>query len=139
MTWYLVQIYCWNKPYWVRKLNDNYWENRCGSHVPRQSSDILLAAVEEKNYEDLDHTKTGLVVERSNAGWLSRTGRWYPCEVYAHQTYAELIIKTNYYDLMNRGWVRVHSKKEWFCKELLSSEQHVWLLQHKYKVEECDI
>jgi hypothetical protein len=135
--WYLVKIPCWNAPYWV-KSSKTYWLNVNEGRTPKSEKDVIFETA-EGDYSDLDHTKTGLVVKHSDAGWLSPDGRWFPCRFHEHRLYATLILKMEYTDLKDRGWVSVEGKRlGWFCEKLLMEAQRAWLIKKGYEVHEWE-
>jgi hypothetical protein len=138
MKWYLVQVLRWDKPYWLSDYNEHYWSNISGGKIPKSEGDkIFETAVAE--YEDLDHTKTGLVKKESNVGWLSRSGVWHPCDSLEHDIYAYYILKKTISELEETGWVRV-GYIGWSMnhKRRLSAEQRNWLCYHGHIVGDYD-
>ncbi len=135
--WYLIKTRHWRAPYWLKSLNDQYWGNINGGRTPKCEDDIIYETAKGK-YVDLDHTKTGLYVKRSEAGLLSPQGRWFPCPFHKHTDYANLILRMSREDLRSRGWVHVSTKQDWFCSQLLTEVQREWLVNHDHKVDEWD-
>jgi hypothetical protein len=135
-TWHLVQIDCWDAPYWVNDGGD-FWLNINGGRTPKSKDDkVFETACGE--YEDLDHTKTGLKVKESKSGWLDREGRYYPCRYYEHDIYARLILRKTVKELERLGWVRINGKNDWRCEKRLNQTQLNWLYEHGYKVDDYD-
>ncbi len=136
-TWFLVQIRGWSAPYWMEEWDEEYWRNINGGRTPRSPEDKVFENM-DADYEDLDHTKTGLFLETSDAGWLDRRGVWHPCGSTHHDNYAELVLRSTTKLLNATGWVRVYGVKDWHCDRRLSADQRNWLLHHSYKVEDYD-
>jgi len=125
VKWHLVQIRCWDAPYWLKSEGD-YWHNTCGGRTPKSADDQVFETV-DGDYEDLDHLKTGLMVKKSTSGWLDREARFHPCRFYEHDLYVRLILKREVAELERAGWVRVHGKGAWGCLKQPSTEQLNWL------------
>lgn len=132
-TWKLVKIPRWTAPYWVNDLG-KYWLNG-GARVPKSDGDVV-SGIGFGQYKDLDHMKTGLAAVSSDAGWLSRGGRFYPCRNVDHENYASLIFHTSGRSLETKGWVRIYSKREWITTKRLSPDQFNWLHDRGYDTED---
>lgn len=138
VKWYLVQIPQWNKPWWLYSYNEDFWGNITGGRTPKSVKDKIFDAIVAE-YEDLDHTKTGLVKKESKAGWLSRFGVWHPCDSMDHDNYAYYILKKTVGLLEKTGWVRVwYTNWTTGCRWHLSAEQRNWLLYNGHTVEDYD-
>lgn len=133
-AWKLVKIPCWGAPYWMNDIGD-YWLNRNGGRTPKSEGDVV-SDTGFGQYRDLDHTKTGLAMVQSDAGWLSRAGRFYPCRSVEHENYADLIFHSSGRSMEKKGWVRVYSKREWIAAKRLSPDQFQWLHDRGYDTED---
>lgn len=166
-TWCLIQ--CWadrpnapkgakfDNPYWAEDSpedddGDAFWINVMGGRRPKQKKDKVLERVTGVDYCDLDHTKTYLAMphDKKDAGWLSRSGKWYPCDSREHDTYASLIFKKDGQELMDEGWVKVWRKARVpshpydldFCylgDMTMTVEQVNWLRMQGHNLEEYDL
>lgn len=123
-TWHLVQIDCWDAPYWVNDGGD-FWLNINGGRTPKSKSDKVFE-VAYGEYADLDHEKTGLKIEQSPHGWLSPAAKFYPCRYYEHDLYARYILRKELETLERCGWVRV-SGEDWQSRKRLNPRQLAWL------------
>lgn len=132
-TWKLVKIPRWTTPYWVNDLGD-YWLNG-GARLPKSEGDVV-SDIGFGQFRDLDHRKTGLAMVKSDAGWLSRAGRFYPCRNVDHENYASLIFHSSGRSMEKKGWVRIYSKREWIATKRLSSDQFDWLHDRGYDTED---
>jgi hypothetical protein len=129
-VWKLVKIPCWNAPYWMNDGGE-YWLNIAGGRTPKSEGD-KVSKTAYGEYMDLDHKLTGLAVKESAAGWLSRTGRFFPCRSMEHEEYASLILHSDGMKLEERGWVRIYHRKDWHCAKDLSEEQEHWMSEHSF-------
>jgi len=136
LVWYLVQISCWDDPYWVND-GGGWWINSAGGRIPKGKDDKIFE-IAYGEYEDLDHTKTGLKVKESKSGWLDREGQYYPCRYYEHDIYACLILRKTVRELERLGWVRINGKNNWHSEKRLNQTQLNWLYEHGYKVNNYD-
>jgi len=119
----------------MEDYNEEYWLNCNGGRTPKEPEDKVFEQV-EADYDDLDHKKTGLFLEKSEAGWLSRSAIWYPCDYTCHDNYAERILKDTTKRLEAAGWARVRGLSDWHCERRLSADQRNWLLNQGHKVED---
>ncbi len=133
-AWKLVKIPCWGAPYWMNDIGD-YWLNQNGGRTPKSEGDVV-SGVGFGQFSDLDHKKTGLALIKSDAGWLSRCGRFYPCRNVEHENYADLIFHSSGRSMEKKGWVRIYSKREWIATKRLSPDQFRWLHEGGYDTED---
>lgn len=131
-TWHLVQIKCWDAPYWMNDGGD-YWLNINGGRTPKSESDKVFETAYGE-YASLAHEKTGLNVKESDHGWLSPDAKFYPCNYYEHDLYALYILKEDVSDLELGGWVRL-AGKDWNSRKRLNPRQLSWLSSHGYDVD----
>lgn len=117
---------------WWRLKRNGKLENPSGSgFIPRTPPDII-ESVEVDEWEDLDWTKT-LIDKESRLGWLSPSGRWYPCQVWHHEQVAYWILKKEESEL--KAWVKIFrdfDNKEFVYGRLLTAEQKNWLGRNGY-------
>lgn len=111
--WFLLQRAPSKKAYWVTEgrepFDNNFWEDAGGITFPKRDDDIVHGECEVEDYEDLDHSKTGLLQDASEAsgGWVDRDGKFYGCEYMAHDDLARLVIRKEVKELEQLGWIRV--------------------------------
>ena len=132
-VWKLVKLQSQIAPYWFNDLG-KYWLNTAGGRILKSEGDAV-SGVGFGQYKELDHTKTGLVVGKSDAGWLSRAGRFYPCRNVDHENYASLILHSSGRSMETGGWIRIYSKREWIATKRLSTDQLTWLQKRGYDTE----
>lgn len=108
--WCLVITRPQTRPYWMVDLGED-WENSSGGYRPKREDDQILEKAWIEHYDDLDHTKTGLMRDESEAsgGWVDRDGKFYGCCYLEHDTLARLAIKKSVAELESQGWIRVWS------------------------------
>ena len=136
---------------WWELVGDKLTSDGRNGYTPDWSDgshEILDTVWGDKNiYERLDWTRTSLCLTEGDAGWLDRSGRWYPCYYGTHDRYARLVLEREVSDLENCGWVRVLEKasfqpRGWMMGARaglrLSPEQRNWLLGRGYLVHEED-
>jgi hypothetical protein len=133
-VWKLVKIPRWTAPYWVNDLG-NYWLVEGCGRISKSDGDVVTD-VSFGRFKDLDHEKTGLFIVQSDAGWLSRGGRFYPCKNVCHENYANLIFHSSGRSMEKKGWVRIYSKREWISTKRLSPYQFNWLHDRGYDTED---
>jgi len=146
MRWVLLKHWVGDKkngflfgPYWFWDSGDTIWYQDKNSPVhfvkDEETDKILCEDSPDKEYEDLDHTKTALLKLDSEAGWLDRSGRFYGCSSYEHDTVAWLILHESVAVLEEAGWVRIYGIDEHYCSKRLSPEQRNWLSKHGHAIE----
>ena len=73
--------------------------------------------VEAESFDNLDYSY--LIKPDSPYGWISPEGRYYGCEYRDHGIVARRILKSNEYDLEQKGWVKVFrdytQDRGWYC------------------------
>ena len=112
-TWILIKHSKHDDEAWWWQDNgpkDNQIYNGSGGRNFKTNKMVILDRVPGNiAYEDLDHTKTGLVpkFEHTNSGWMDLEGKLHPCLYYHHDRYAELILKKTVSELEDAGWVRL--------------------------------
>lgn len=96
--------------WWMEDGGDR-WINCVGGWRPKGKKKEALEECWAENYEDLDHTKTDLLVpeDKADAGWIDRDGKFYGCDSQHHDSVIRLIIKKEVGEVEELGWVRVHS------------------------------
>ena len=114
---------------------DRVYENRHGGKMP-SLLDPPISIVGAKNFMGLDWSVTYLSKSGEGAGWLDRAGRFFGCPREEHDAHAELILKSDVYELERRGWVRVNNKTKYQNPKPLSTEQRMWLDRKGYEVED---
>lgn len=98
---------CDNFHVYGKKRRQEYWDNY------HSTKEILLKPVEKEKPKkikmDTDFTM------KSEYGWLSRDGTYFPCNYALHDKYAKQICINQDWDLTNptqtledKGWVRIH-------------------------------
>jgi hypothetical protein len=125
---------------------DMAYLNQQGSGWQLTGEEVVVRKAHAEDWRDLDWSETSLVDPKSAAGWLDRAGRFHGCPHEAHDTYADLVLKTSAFDLENAGWVRVygegHLPLEWVIGYRsglrLSDEQRMWLDRKGMTVHEWD-
>lgn len=158
-TFVLGRLKFWDHPSWLKVRGDGYLENIGGGRMPNDSSVIVLETVRAVDFWDraLDWKKTGLGQQQgTDAGWLSRSGEWFPCRREDHDLFARMILRKKTPDMEREGWVRVYgapgtvrifgevSGLSWsrlsgndegsFVRDRLSPEQVAWLRDHGHDV-----
>lgn len=136
-------------PHWRRKVNDKIF-NSAGGYCLLSDATTVLDEVEAEDWEDLDYSRTDLVVNTpadSMEGWLSPDGRFHPVQYGQHDVYAYYVLKQEVYTLEQTGWVRCHAgtasdpvSGPWFVKRRgrLTAEQRNTLVRRGYRVEDSD-
>jgi hypothetical protein len=88
-----------------------------------------------RDYEELDHSKTGLLKPDSVDGWLSPEGRFFGCDYYRHDAVAQLILKQTVTDLERQGWLRVTGY--WIVSgRCATAPQRNWASRFGYEIDE---
>jgi len=91
---------------WYLDCGDR-WMTASGYYRQKSSDNQIIETAEAGRYEDLDHTKTDLLVPDSKWGWLSPSGQWYGCNFESHDVVAALILRKPQDQLDREGWIRV--------------------------------
>jgi len=139
-TYCLVKIRIANKlygTYWYQDGGDR-WLNFAGGFCPKDDTDKIIETAEAEDVSDLDWLKTDMVDERNDAGWLSRSGRFYGCNSTMHDTVADLVFNKTVKEMEDTGWVRIYNKTEWVCLRRLSPEQRNVLSEKGFVVRDDD-
>lgn len=133
LTFCLVKTPYWEFPNWVEDRNDNYWHNYVGGRSPKSPKDeILETKTGTIDFEDLDWSSCGVLEDTKKCGWLSPNGDFYGCSYCGHDRVAHLILKQKTDTLMDFGWVRVHSPKDWCCYKELTAQQQFFMTNNNY-------
>lgn len=132
----LVQIPCWDGPWWVEDKGGNYWHNYAGGMTPKSPKDKVFERVSTSgDFEALDWTKTNMIDNSKDSGWLSPAADFYGCDYMEHDRVATLYIKQKVETLMKLGWMRIASKNNWFCERPLTEYQRSWLENKGYELD----
>lgn len=111
-TFVLLKISSWNHPHWMED-DGSWYRNEMGGGFPKDKSGAkVFETVTDREYENLDHKKTGLflgVKPDTMDGWCAPDGTFHGCGYWAHDAYADLILKHTTKDLESTGWARCHS------------------------------
>jgi hypothetical protein len=141
--------HCVQGPAWMR-LIDNKWTGQSGGGFYKgdgKEPEVIIETVEAESWEDLDYTKTSLVVghEKRTSGWLDPKGKFYPCRTRDHDEYCYMIFKREIQELEDEGWARLGGIREhmndysdYRCLKQLTPEQRNKLSRIGYIVEETD-
>lgn len=123
-----------------------YWWEDCGHRFENENGGgfpklpmcyEIIETAEAECYEDLDHTKTGLLQPDSKAGWLSPDGEFYGCFYASHDALAELVLKTAVCELEKTGWIRVAGARAVLsCDRFPTDAQRDWARDHEHKIRE---
>jgi hypothetical protein len=117
--------------------NDN------GTYCFLSRSDIIEETAEAEYIEDLDWTKSSILVPDSKSGWLGRDGQFFGCLSQDHDLIARLVLKQEVRTLEETGWVRLYEPpKDWRLGGRpglrLSMEQRRWMSEYGYSLTEED-
>lgn len=124
---------------WWKREGDRYIYRK-GGYLYSKSDNEILETVEADSWDQLDWTKSSLVVseEEAKAGWLERSGKFHGCVPKGHDRYAELILGRKVADLEKEGWCRIYGPPyqydSFVCLHRLglSAEQRNWLSRRGY-------
>lgn len=130
----LVKIPCWDGPWWVEDKGDNYWYNYAGGRTPKGTKDIIYERVTTTgDFESLDWSKTNMIDNSKESGWLSPKGDFYGCDYMEHDRVASLYFHSSSDALMRFGWMRIASKSNWYCYRETTEDQLRWLTEKRYE------
>jgi hypothetical protein len=133
--------------YWVKKTIERYgtcWQNPSGGRGPIDKDDQVVEIVEADSFEDLDWKKTCLYRpdEKSDYGWLDRSGNFFACDYEDHAIVACRIFGKYDQTLEAEGWVKLSTSYSdgWYHRgEVgITQEQGNWLTNNGFKVVEGD-
>ncbi len=142
MTYYLVALGATAegegepKYFWMRDGGDRWIHFVEGCWPFKSETDIVAEVVKTQDVTDLDWSRTPLFDSDSNAGWLSREGRFYGCPEKYHDKFAAYVLGIKVHDLERSGWARVLDSSSYTSTQNLSHEQNSWLAHKGYKVYE---
>lgn len=129
----LVQAPYWDSPWWVEDKG-SYWLNYSGGRCPKSDKDKVLERVSTTgDFESLDWSKTNLVDNTKESGWLSPKGEFYGCDYMEHDRVAYLYLHSSPDSLMKFGWLRIADKNKWCAYRDETHDQLFWLENHGYE------
>src|SRR3989304_4811526 len=78
--------------YWMRENDDQWVQFVKGIWPPKNDGDLIKLCDKVEDTSMLDWSSTWLYRPESNAGWLTREGRFYGCPTYYHDQLAKDVI-----------------------------------------------
>jgi len=122
--------------FWMKDGGDRWIHFVEGCWPFKNEADIIAEIVHTDDVTDLDWSMTPLYDSDSNAGWLSREGRFYGCPENYHDKFAAYVLGIKVPDLEETGWTRLLDSGNYTNMHRLSLEQCNWLSTKGYKVYE---
>lgn len=132
----LVKIPCWDGPWWVEDKGDSYWHNYSGGRTPKGPKDEVYERVTTTgDFESLDWSKTNMIDNKKESGWLSPNGDFYGCDYMEHDRVATLYFHSSPDALMKLGWMRIAGRDSWWKEREVTPQQEFWLYSNSYETD----
>jgi hypothetical protein len=143
---YLVQQNLGSNPdcplvmiYWLQDKGNKWVHSSNGcSWMPKEEKQKILETAEVEDIHELDWTKTSLIDNKHNSGWIDRNGHFYGCTSQNHDIVADLVFNKTVEEMEKQGYVRVYGSDSWVCQRKLTPEQRITLIEKNHIVKDED-